>query len=135
LQVAAGGFVAGLDAGQGYNTWPLMDGQLVPNGLLIMEPFWRNFFENAMTVQFDHRLIAYAIAVLVASFAYVVRTNASVLLLVAVAGQVGLGIWTLLWQVPLPLGLIHQAGAMIVFAAALWNLSALLSRSPVPGRR
>ncbi|MBC8036024.1 MAG: COX15/CtaA family protein [Rhizobiales bacterium] len=127
LQIAAGGFVAGLDAGQGYTTWPLMDGQLVPVGLFVMESWWRNFFENAMTVQFNHRLLAYVIAVLVAGYAYVVRTKASAMLLIAVAAQIAFGIWALLWQVPLWLGLIHQGGALIVLAAALWNLHTLLS--------
>ena len=61
LQVAAGGFVAGLDAGFGYNTWPLMEGALVPNGLFVSVPWWRNMFENALTVQFNHRLLAYVI--------------------------------------------------------------------------
>lgn len=135
LQICAGGFVAGLRAGMGYNTWPLMDGQLVPRGLLIMEPWWKNLFENALTVQFDHRLIAYVAAVMVAGFAYVVRTRASQLLLLAVLAQIGLGIAALLWQVPLPLALLHQGGALIVFAAALWNLHVILSRSPVQGRR
>ena len=61
LQIAAGAFVAGLDAGMGYNTWPLMDGQWIPRGLDIIVPFWKNLFENALTVQFNHRLLAYAI--------------------------------------------------------------------------
>ncbi len=135
LQVAAGGFVAGLDAGMGYNTWPLMDGKLLPDGLLVMQPAWRNAFENAMTVQFDHRLLAYAIAVIVAAHAYVVRSGAALLLLAAVLLQIVLGIWTLLAQVPLGLGLIHQGGALILLAAALWNLHAMLSRSPAPDRR
>lgn len=135
LQIAAGGFVAGLDAGMGYNTWPLMDGKLVPDGLLVMWPAWRNFFENAMTVQFDHRLIAYAIAIVVAAHAYIVRDGAALLLFAAVLLQIALGIWTLLAQVPLGLGLVHQGGALIVLAAALWNLHVLLSRSPVPDRR
>ena len=130
LQIAAGGFVAGLDAGQGYNTWPLMAGRFVPDGLFVMQPFWRNIFENAMTVQFNHRLLAYVVAVFVAGYAYVVRTKESFLLLIAVAAQIAFGIWALLWQVPLWLGLIHQAGAFIVFAAALWNLHSLLTRSP-----
>jgi heme a synthase len=135
LQVAAGGFVAGLDAGMAYNNWPLMDGKLVPDGLLAMQPAWRNLFENAMTVQFDHRLLAYLIAVVVALHAYIVRSDAALLLLGAVLLQIGLGIWTLLAQVPLALGLIHQAGAQLVLAAAVWNLHAMLSRSPVPDRR
>jgi cytochrome c oxidase assembly protein subunit 15 len=122
VQVAAGGFVAGLDAGMGYNTWPLMEGELVPNGLFFANPWWRNIFENAMTVQFNHRMLAYVIAVCVAGYAYVVQTKASALILLAVILQIALGIWTLLWQVPLWLGLAHQGGAMLVLAAAIWNL-------------
>ncbi len=127
LQVAAGGFVAGLDAGMGYNTWPLMEGQLVPSGLFVAQPWWRNLFENAMTVQFNHRLLAYVILVVVAGYAYVVQRREAVLILLAVLLQAALGIWTLLWQVPLWLGLAHQGGALIVLAAALWNLHTLLA--------
>jgi cytochrome c oxidase assembly protein subunit 15 len=127
LQIAAGGFVAGLDAGFGYNTWPLMDGRLVPSGLFAAEPWWRNVFENAMTVQFNHRLIAYVVVIVVAGYAYVVQTPGAALLLAAVLAQVALGIWTLLWSVPLWLGLAHQGGAMLVLAAALWNLSQVLA--------
>lgn len=130
FQIAAGGFVAGLDAGMGYNTWPLMDGQLVPKGLFVMEPAWRNLFENAMTVQFNHRIIAYLVATCVFGFAYVVQTREAGFMALGVALQIGLGIWTLLWQVPLWLGLAHQGGAMILLSLALWNLSAELSRKP-----
>lgn len=128
LQVAAGGFVAGLDAGMGYNTWPLMDGQLVPKGLLVMEPVWRNMFENAMTVQFNHRVLAYVITVAVAGYAYVVQTREASWILAAVLLQVVFGVWTLLWQVPLWLGLVHQGGALVVLAAAMWNLHRVLER-------
>ena len=96
LQVAAGGFVAGLDAGMGYNTWPLMDGALVPPGLMIMEPWWRNLFENAMTVQFNHRLLAYVITLAAVAYALATRTQTAALLLAAVLLQVVFGIWTLL---------------------------------------
>ena len=126
LQIAAGGFVAGLDAGFGYNTWPLIDGALVPNGLFVADPWWRNMFENALTVQFNHRTLAYVIAVLVAGQAYVVRSRSSLILLAAVLCQIALGVWTLLWVVPLWLGLAHQGGAMLVFAAAIWNLHCAL---------
>jgi cytochrome c oxidase assembly protein subunit 15 len=135
LQVAAGGFVAGLDAGMGYNTWPLMDGQLIPKGLFIMEPAWRNLFENAMTVQFNHRLIAYVAAIAAFVLAWRIRSMPAKLLAAAVILQIGLGIWTLIAQVPLPLALMHQGGAMLVFAAALWLLHDLLSRGPAPDRR
>jgi cytochrome c oxidase assembly protein subunit 15 len=129
LQVAAGGFVAGLDAGFGYNTWPLMEGALVPQGLFAADPWWRNMFENAMTVQFNHRLLAYVIAVLVIAYAYVERSRWSLVLLATVGLQVVLGIWTLLWAVPLWLGLAHQGGALLVLAAAIWNLHVVLSGS------
>ncbi len=135
LQIALGGLVAGLDAGMGYNTWPLMDGKLVPDGLFIMSPAWSNLFENAMTVQFDHRMMAYLIALLAAGHAYIVQTRAALLLLAVVLLQVALGIHTLLEQVPLHLGLMHQGGAMLVFAAALWNLHVLVRKWPAPDRR
>ena len=127
LQVAAGGFVAGLDAGMGYNTWPLMDGHIVPTGLFSAPPWWRNIFENAMTVQFNHRLLAYVIAVFIAGYAYVVQSRSAGVMLAALGIQMALGIWTLLWQVPLWLGLAHQGGAMLLLAAALWNLHSALS--------
>ncbi len=130
LQIAGGGFVAGLDAGQGYNTWPLIDGALVPDGLFAMDPAWRNFFENAMTVQFNHRVLAYVLAISVVAYAYAVRTRVSIVLLAAVAVQIAFGIWALLWQVPLWLGLIHQGGAFIVLAAAVWNLHSRFTRGP-----
>lgn len=126
LQIAAGGFVAGLDAGFGYNTWPLIDGAVVPKGLFVAEPWWRNMFENALTVQFNHRTLAYVIFLLVAAQAYVVRSRQSMVLLAAVLAQIALGIWTLLWVVPLWLGLAHQGGALLVFAAAIWNLHCVL---------
>lgn len=121
-QIAAGAFVAGLDAGMGYNTWPLMDGALVPDGLGAMQPAWRNLFENALTVQFNHRLIAYAIVVYV-GIALWLRARAGGFAgahawLIGIAGvvlaQVGLGIATLLLAVPLPLAVAHQAMAFIL---------------------
>ena len=135
LQVAAGGFVAGLDAGMGYNTWPLMDGSLVPGGLFVMSPAWRNLFENALTVQFNHRLIAYLIVVVTLAYAYLQRSREALIILLAVALQVAIGIYTLLAQVPLGWGLVHQGGALIVLVAALWNLHTVLRQSPVPDRQ
>jgi cytochrome c oxidase assembly protein subunit 15 len=129
LQIAAGAFVAGLKAGSGYNTWPLMEGQLVPEGLGALSPWWENLFENTLTVQFNHRLIAYALAVAVlwhlwalrrATPEPALRTSAAALA-AAVLAQAALGIWTLLAQVPLALALLHQAGAVAVFCLALWH--------------
>jgi cytochrome c oxidase assembly protein subunit 15 len=128
LQVAAGAFVAGLKAGSGWNTWPLMDGALIPQGLGAVSPWWANLFENALTVQFNHRLLAYAIAAAVAWHLWSVlrssspdhpaKTSALVLAAVVFA-QIVLGVWTLLAHVPIPLALLHQSGAVAVFAAAL----------------
>ena len=122
VQVAAGGFVAGLDAGQGYNTWPMMDGGVIPDGLFAMQPWWLNAFENALTVQFNHRLLAYIILGL-ALWQTAVRTGrAPQLLVLAILCQASLGIATLLWRVPLYLALAHQFGALIVLLAAVYNL-------------
>src|SRR5690606_23865095 len=62
LQFLAGGFVAGTDAGLSHNTWPLMDGRIIPDGLLAMDPWYLNLFENVLTVQFSHRMLGYLIA-------------------------------------------------------------------------
>ena len=128
LQVALGGLVAGLKAGLAHNTWPLMDGRMVPDGLFVMTPAWRNLFENVLTVQFNHRMTAYAVAALAALLIWRMLTldapeaaqRAAKWLGAAVTVQIALGIWTLLARVPLWLGLAHQLGALAVFAAALW---------------
>jgi cytochrome c oxidase assembly protein subunit 15 len=127
-QIYLGALVAGLRAGYAYNTWPLIDGALVPDAarLFFETPLWRNFFENILTVQFDHRVLAYAIFVIALVHAIDVdrtvrdigvRTGAFVLF-AAVLVQIGLGIATLLWVVPLSLALLHQAMAMLVLTAA-----------------
>lgn len=135
-QVGMGGFVAGIDAGTGYNTWPLMDGRIIPGGLWVMSPAWRNLFENALTVQFFHRLIAYVIAICVAVYAWRQRSPPAIALVAVVIVQIVVGILTLLHQVPLSLALIHQGGALILLATALWNLhELLLSRLPDLDRR
>ena len=73
VQIMFGGFVAGLDAGLSYNDWPLMDGAVVPGGLMVVEPAWRNFFENPKMVQFEHRVAAYLL--LAAAFWHMVDTR------------------------------------------------------------
>ncbi len=125
LQVALGALVAGLKAGRTHNTWPLMDGTLVPGGLLKQSPWWANLFENATTVQFNHRLLAYILVVLAvwhavsmvrSADAASIRRSATLVAGVALA-QTALGVWTLLAWVPLSLGLAHQAGALVLVAA------------------
>jgi heme a synthase len=134
MQIGTGALVAGMKAGLAYNTWPLMDGYLVPGGLGAMTPAWVNLFENAATVQFDHRMLAYVIAALVAWHGvHVVRRaddehmrGSAYVLMAAVACQIGLGIWTLLAHVPLPLALAHQAMAMLTLAAGVWHAHAVM---------
>lgn len=130
VQSGLGGLVAGLKAGLTYNTWPLMDGRFIPPGLGTLSPWYLNLFENITTVQFDHRMLAYVLGALVlwhvVSLARSGTNERAVgsagVLAAAVIAQMGIGIWTLLWGVPLALGLAHQAGAAIVVAAATLNL-------------
>jgi cytochrome c oxidase assembly protein subunit 15 len=126
VQVIAGAFVAGLDAGQGYNTWPLIDGALVPTGLDAIEPWWKNIFENALTVQFIHRTIADIIVLYVVAL-WVWKRGAGGAdgwlprIAILVLLQAALGIATLLTRVPLPLALGHQALAfMLAGAICAW---------------
>jgi cytochrome c oxidase assembly protein subunit 15 len=139
LMILSGGFVAGTKAGFAFNTFPLMYGRLVPEGLFALDPWWRNFFENLPTVQFDHRLIAYLLCVVIPAYWFFARSRIGAgaarawlhLLPLALALQVALGIATLLLVVPVTLAAAHQAGAMAVFTVAL--LLALLlqaTRSP-----
>jgi heme a synthase len=122
MQIAAGGFVAGLNAGQGYNTWPLMEGQIIPKGLDAMQPLWKNLFENAMTVQFIHRSLAYLVLIVAVFHAFKTFSITAMILAYFVFVQAALGIMTLIMHVPLGFALTHQATAMIVLAAAVWNL-------------
>ena len=128
LMIVTGGFVAGIRAGFAYNTFPLMNGSLVPPEILMIEPLWRNFFWNMATVQFDHRLIAWMIAFAAPLLWLKVSATdglpprariGGLMLLALVALQIGLGIATLIFVVPIPLAAAHQAGAVLVFAAAL----------------
>ena len=144
LQIYLGGLVAGLRAGYVYNTWPLIDGALVPEGsrLFIDTPLWRNFFENTLTVQFDHRMVAYALGLCALAHAVDVgrvrkgpALAGAIGLLVALTLQAALGIWTLLAAVALPVALLHQAVAMLVLTAATMHAASLARSSPRAGAR
>lgn len=135
----SGGLVAGIRAGFAYNTFPLMNGHIVPTEIFMIEPWHLNFFNNMATVQFDHRLLAWLLALLVAWFWWKTRRVelnphvnprarlAADLLLGTLALQIALGISTLLLLVPIPLAAAHQAGAVLVFAAALFAAHSLRS--------
>jgi cytochrome c oxidase assembly protein subunit 15 len=128
VMVLTGGFVAGIRAGFAYNTFPLMNGHVVPPEIMLLEPWWKNFFYNMATVQFDHRLLAWGLAVLVPLLWWRIRREPEApsrahtgahLLVAMFAVQIALGIMTLVHVVPLPLAAAHQAGAVLVFALAL----------------
>jgi heme a synthase len=134
VQVAAGGFVAGLDAGHAAYDWPTMNGQIIPDGLASIQPLWRNWFENALAVQFNHRILAYVIfALAILQFA-LLRQRSSRVVLIAVLAQVLLGISIVMGQVKLHTALTHQATAMILLAFAIRHY-VVVSRDPVPSQR
>ena len=133
VQIAAVGFVAGLDAGLANADWPKMDGKWLPDGLLIMQPQWKNLFENALTVQFDHRIIGYGLFLIAVYHAWRTVSLAAVALVYLIAVQIGLGVLTLWFGVPLSLALAHQAGAMLVLLAAVNNLQRRVEYVSAPG--
>jgi cytochrome c oxidase assembly protein subunit 15 len=138
IQLYFGALVAGLRAGRVYNTWPDIDGGFIPSAarLWFEAPWWRNLFDNALTVQFEHRLTAYALFALALLHAIdAVRSSAvravvkgAMVLAAAIALQAALGILTLLHQVPLPLGLAHQAVAIVVLTLAVLQVERLVAR-------
>ena len=145
LQLYLGALVAGLRAGKIYNTWPDIDGGFIPSAarLFFDTPWWRNLFENTLTVQFEHRMVAYvlfALAALHAVDAVRVRADRAVIagalwLLGAVTLQATLGILTLLHQVPMDLALTHQAVAMVVLALAVFQAERLTRGRPKRAER
>lgn len=124
----SGAFVAGLDAGLTYNTWPKMADRWIPSDLLALSPTWKNFFENATTVQFDHRHLGETTAVIILGmWAYSLKMKlpkrariAMNCLAGAVVCQALLGIHTLLNHVPTEWASAHQAGALTTLSIALW---------------
>ena len=129
VQIGLGAMVAGLRAGSAYNTWPLMDGRLIPPASLLgaLTPGWRNLVDNMATVQFQHRMTAYLLLAIVlvqlaATWRVLPRSGAarrSVALAGLVALQAVIGIVTLLYAVPIAAGLAHQLFAMVVLAMAV----------------
>jgi len=128
VQIYLGALVAGLRAGLIFNTWPLIDGSFIPRtaDLFFAHPLWRNFFENTLTVQFDHRMVAYGLCALALIHAVYARRHGrdkrlatgAGFVAVAVLAQAGIGIMTLIRGVPIELALLHQAVALAVLTAA-----------------
>ena len=127
-QIGYGAFVAGLEAGHVSNTWPLMFGQLVPDGLLsVLEPAWRNLIDNPATVHFAHRWLAFGVLLAALLLWWALRRDrrlagtrrAAGALLLLTVGQIGLGVATVLLGVALPVALAHQGVGVAVFALAV----------------
>jgi cytochrome c oxidase assembly protein subunit 15 len=141
LQLYFGALVAGLRAGRVFNTWPQIDGALIPSAsrLFFEEPWWRNLFDNTLTVQFQHRMTAYllfAVAIwhvidAIRSRAGAATVNGALWLAAALSLQVLLGILTLLYEVPIGLALAHQAVAIVVLALAVLQVERLKLPRPV----
>ncbi len=142
FMMVLGAFVAGKDAGFAYNTFPLMDGKIVPNGIYRMQPMWVNHFENGIMLQFQHRIFAYILTITVVAYAILLvkyshrNTTAAILLIVALMLQIALGISTLISfggyfdlgsdyayhkvvDMPVILGAAHQIGAVLLLTALL----------------
>ncbi len=138
VQLYFGALVAGLRAGRIYNTWPDIDGGLVPSAarLWFDAPWWRNLFDNPLTVQFEHRMTAYLLFVLavlhavdaVRARAGTAAVNGALALALAITVQATLGILTLLYQVPIALALVHQAVAILVLTLAVAQAERLAPR-------
>lgn len=137
LQIIYGAFVAGLKAGLFYNTFPKMSDSFMPETVTAYEPFWKNLLENPSGVQFIHRCLAYIVAVFVLFVWEHARTiqltslqrKASNVMLATVAIQFILGVITLLYAVPVTMGVLHQTGAFFLFTSALFFIHSL--RTPI----
>ena len=139
LQIIYGAFTAGLKAGYGWNTFPKMAGEWVPRGLLPLSPIWKNFVEHTFTVQFIHRLLGWVLIILIPGFwryckgfqLTLQQVKAVNWLLWAIFIQFGLGVLTLIMVVPIWLGVLHQAGAVILLMTAVY-IRFLLNSVEVP---
>jgi cytochrome c oxidase assembly protein subunit 15 len=139
VQLYFGALVAGLRAGRAYNTWPMIDGAFIPAAarLFFEVPWWRNFFDNVLTVQFTHRMLAYLLlALTLGHLAQAMRARAggavvrgALLIALATLLQAVLGILTLLYNVPIDLALAHQAGAVAVLTLVLLQAERLSAPS------
>ena len=133
ITVFSGGMVAGLDAGLVYNTFPLMGDTFVPLDILHLTPKFKNLFENPVTVQFGHRILGITTFFLsliiwlytkIYNFPLIIKKKVNILLFVVLL-QVSFGIATLLSYVSLPVAIIHQSGALILYTISIWILKSL----------
>jgi cytochrome c oxidase assembly protein subunit 15 len=130
LQLIYGAFTAGLHAGRVANTFPMMDGEWIPTGINVMSPGYMNLFENLLTVQFIHRMLAYTIAIMIFYLWWTSRKEdlsrhqkkAIQVCLFAVSVQFLLGVFTLLYHTPVTLAALHQTGGFFLFTSVITTL-------------
>jgi len=135
-----GAFMAGLDAGHAFSSWPSYAGAWIPRGLYDLSPWWINHFENPALVHFQHRSVGYVVAALVVALYLGLRRAgadrslriAGIHAVVLTALQIALGIFTVVSMVALPLAALHQVCALALFAAALWWAYALNANAAHP---
>ncbi|KAG7396721.1 Cytochrome c oxidase assembly protein cox15 [Phytophthora boehmeriae] len=140
--IFAGSLVAEIDGGREFQTFPKMGKRYIPRGLFEQTPWTRNFHDNVALVQLDHRLLALGTLVFYATvFRKARKTSvwsnlpedakkALNLAMVAVGGQVVMGVTMLVSEVPTPLAMVHQSGAALVLGSSLWALHALRFAHP-----
>ena len=124
IQIIYGAFTAGLKAGYGWNTFPKIAGQWIPDGLFPLFPWWKNLIEHQMTVQFIHRVLGWFLCFLIPGFWRYTRgfmltdeqNQVITWFLYIVLFQFFLGMLTILFMVPVWLGVMHQAGAFLLLA-------------------
>jgi len=139
-QIGAGALVAGLRAGLIDNSWPLMEGRLIPSDLWPLTPWWRNLFEDAAGAQFEHRLLAYVIVIFALAQAFAARraggatplASRAMWLAALALAQAAIGVVTLIFVVPIVAALLHQAFAMLLFGAAVihWRFTLSVQEGP-----
>ena len=140
VQILLGAFMAGLDAGLAFSSWPTYAGAWIPRGLYDLSPWWINHFENPALVHFQHRSVGYVVAALVVALYVGLRRAgadrslriAGIHSVVLTALQIALGIFTILSMVALPLAALHQICALALFSAALWWTYALNANAAHP---
>ncbi|CAH1783928.1 unnamed protein product [Owenia fusiformis] len=128
LTAVSGAFVAGLDAGLVYNSWPKMADKWIPDDIAAFTPKWKNVFENPTTVQFNHRHLAeFTVFSLLCLAGYSLRAplpprarKAGIALGAMALAQAGLGVWTLLSYVHTHVAATHQSGSLVLLTLAAW---------------
>ncbi len=128
LQILLGGLVAGLKAGLVYNTFPLMDGSLIPNGIFALSPVWKNAFDNITTVQFLHRLLGMIIFVSGLCLFVIQKSRFILIVLLAMVIQITLGILTLIYHIPIFIASLHQVGAFVMLGLMVYSFVLLRYR-------